>query len=68
MCLCMCHGTCRVRKGAGSQSIVSCNNNLSGKKQQQAIYRGLSEAAQACVFTSGALVYHPCLSVCFGMG
>ena len=41
---------CPVRKGAGSQSVVSCVTTISYREATASgLYRGLSEAAQACM-------------------
>ncbi len=49
---------CRVRKGAGSQLVVSCATTISLGGSNSKFYRGLSKAALACVFTSGTLTVY----------
>ena len=66
-------GCCRVRKGAGSQSFVSCVPTISLVESNSKQFIGASvKLLRACMFTKGtstlALVYYRCLSVCFGAG
>ena len=56
---------CRVRKGAGSQSVVRYVSTISGSSISKALIRAsaeLSAAAQLCVFILGML------SLCLGYG